>query len=97
MKRHEYIKAHAINLDKLCKKMRAYSEKYSSGNLTSLACQKLNAEMNWLGMNISQTEERIAFGLGLLLPENCISEYNPSGFHKYSGIRFELEKTKFES
>lgn len=47
-------------------------------------------------MDIERTKERLAFGLGLLLPEDARKEYRPSSFHWYDGIGAELDKTKFE-
>lgn len=96
MKRHEYIKAQAMELSRLCKKREKLSERYTSGNCTYSAMQKLNAELNWIGMDINKTEERLSFALGYLLPENAIKEYNPSGFHRYEGIQKELERIKFD-
>jgi hypothetical protein len=96
MKRHEYIKAQAMELSRLCKKREKVSARYISGDCTYSAMQKLNAELNWLGMDINKTEERLAFALGRLLPEHCIKEYNPSAFHRYEGIQKELENLKFE-
>jgi hypothetical protein len=96
MKRHEYIKSQAMELNRLCIKREKLSQRYQSGQLTHSAMQKLNAELNWLGMDISKTEERLSFALGHLLPQHAIKEYNPSAFHKYEGIGKELERTKFE-
>lgn len=97
MKRQDYIKQQALELKRACDKRAKLSERYISGNLTHSAMQKLNAEMNWLGMQIDQTEERLLFALGKLLPENAREFYYPSGFHKYNGIRKELEKIKFDT
>ena len=47
-------------------------------------------------MDIERTKERLAFGLGLLLPEDAQKEYRPSSFHRYDGIGAELEKIRFE-
>jgi hypothetical protein len=96
MKRHDYIKTHAAILKRDCDKRDKLSARYTSGDLTHKATQKLNAELNFLGMNIAQTEERLAFALGLLLPERAREEYRPSPFHTYKGIRQELERTKFD-
>lgn len=96
MKRQDYIKKQASELKRLVDKQEKMNIRYCSGDLTHNAMQKLNADMNWTGMYISQTEERLAFALGLLLPENARVEYQPSGFHRYDGIRKELEKIKFD-
>lgn len=97
MKRQDYIKKQACELKKLVDRKEKMNARYCSGNLTPSAMQKLNADLNWNGMYISQTEERLAFALGLLLPENSITEYRPSPFHRYNGIRKELEKIKFDT
>jgi len=97
MKRQDYIKKQASELKRLIDSQEKKNARYCSGNLTHSAMQKLNADMNWNGMHISQTEERLAFALGYLLPENARQEYQPSAFHKYDGIRKELENTKFGS
>lgn len=96
MKRQDYIKKQASELKRLVDAREKMSVRYKSGSLTHNAMQKLNADMNWNGMHIAQTEERLSFALGHLLPENAITEYNPSPFHKYDGIRKELEKIKFD-
>lgn len=94
MTREEYIKYHAIKLKKLADKRKRLSERFQVASYAQ--AQRLSAELNWVGMYIEQTEERIAFALGRLLPENATKEYRPSSFHTYPGIRGELEKTKFD-
>jgi len=96
MKRHEYIKKHAIELDRLHKKMEKVSARRSHENTSVKMVQRLEAEMNWLGMQIGQTEERILFGLGRLMPEEAREEWRPSAWHRYDGIRAELERTELE-
>ena len=96
MKRQDYIKTQAVRLKQLIDKRDKLSDRYASGDLTNKQAQRLSAEMNFLGMEIAQTEERLAFALGYLLPENAQEEYRLSGFHVYKGIRSELERTKFE-
>ena len=96
MTKTEYIKKHAMELDKLHKKMKKYSARYQDTNTTQNQVKKLSVEMNWLGMQIGQTEERIAFALGYLLPENARKTWEPSGWHTYPGIQGELERLKFE-
>lgn len=96
MKRHEYIKKQAAELSSLCKKRERLSDRFCNGNPTHSQAQKLNAELNWCGMETAKTEERLAFALGLLLPENAVKEYRPSGFHVYPGIGAELAKIKFD-
>jgi len=96
MTKSEYIRKHAIELDKLHKKMKKYSARYQDPNTSQKQVQKINAEMNWLGMQIGQTEERIAFALGYLLPEEAQKTWEPSGWHVYPGIGEELSKLKFD-
>jgi len=95
MKRHEYIKKQAIELNSLCSKREKLKQRYNS-DLSPKMAQNISAELNFLGMSIDQTEERLSFALGRLLPENARQEYRPSPFHTYKGIRFELEKTVFD-
>lgn len=96
MTRQEYIKKQAANYKVACDKRTRISDRYTSGNLTQSATQKLNAELNFLGMEIEQIEERIKFALGILLPEDARKEYRPSPYHTYKGIEFELKQTKFD-
>lgn len=96
MKRQDYIKNQAVELKKLFDKREKFSKRYTDGDLSHKQAQKMNAELNFLGMDISKTEERLAFALGLLRPENAQKEYRPSAFHVYSGIQAELEKIKFD-
>lgn len=95
MKRADYIKQQAVILKRLCDQR----DKKSGTDLMQLSpkkAQQHSADLNWLGMNIEQTKERIAFGLGLLLPENARKEYQLSAFHRYDGITNELSKIKFD-
>ena len=96
MKRHEYIRQQANELAKLCKKREAVSARRISGDLSPKQCQKLEAELNWLGMHIGQTEERLLFALGRLQPHEAREEWQPSAWHRYDGIRAELERIEFE-
>lgn len=95
MKRADYIKEQAAILKRLCDQREKKSRSDSTG-LSPKQAQKRGADLNYLGMNIEQTKERIAFGLGLLVPENARKEYRPSSFHRYDGIGSELERMKFE-
>lgn len=96
MKRQDYIKTQASNYKSACDKREKLKYRYSMDNLSQKSMQNLSAELNFLGMNICQIEERLAFALGLLLPENARKEYRPSPHHIYKGIQFELEKIKFD-
>lgn len=95
MKRADYIKQQATILKRLCDQR----DKKRGCDLMQLSpkqAQKRSADLNFLGMDIERTKERLAFGLGLLLPEDARKEYRPSSFHRYDGIGKELEKTKFD-
>jgi len=96
MKRQDYIKQQGVNYKSLVDQREKKSLRYTSGELTHKATQKLNADLNFLGMEIAKTEERLSFALGFLTPEKAREYYEPSPFHKYKGIRFELEKIKFD-
>jgi len=96
MKKQDYIKQQATNYKSLVDQRDKKSLRYTSGNLTQKSTQKLNADLNFLGMEIAKTEERLSFALGLLIPERAREFYEPSPFHKYKGIRFELEQIKFD-
>lgn len=91
-KRDEYLKNQERELNKLKVKRQKLSDRYVHGDLTQKKTQSLNAELNWVGMYISQTEERINFCNKKITANEALSEYNPSGFHCYKGIRSELEK-----
>lgn len=95
MKRYEYIKKQATELFDLCKKRDKLHER-TMQDLTPKAAQKLSSELNWLGMHIDQTKERIGFAMGFLNIEDLRSEYRPSSFHKYDGIRKEMENLKLD-
>lgn len=95
MKRADYIKQQAIIL----KRLSDQRDKKAGIDLMELSpkkAQQHSVDLSWLGMNIEQTKERIAFGLGLLLPENARKEYQPSAFYRYKGIGEELSKLKFD-
>lgn len=95
MKRADYIKQQATILKRLCDQR----DKKRGCDLLQLSpkqAQKRSADLNFLGMDIEKTKERLAFGLGLLQPEDTRKEYHPSFFHRYDGIKAELEKIEFE-
>lgn len=96
MKRHEYIKNQANELHRLHTKRLKVSGRILKGDLSPKQFQKLDAELNWIGMQIGQTEERLLFGMDRLRPEEAREEWHPSGWHSYKGIREELEKTELE-
>ena len=95
MKRVDYIKQQASILKRLCDQR----DKKRGCDLMQLSpkqAQRRSSDLNFLGMDIERTKERLAFGLGLLLPEDARKEYRPSSFHRYDGIGAELEKIRFE-
>lgn len=96
MRKSEYIKKHANELHRLHMKRLKVSDRILKGDLSPKQFLKLDAELNWIGMQIGQTEERLAFALGYLLPHEAREEWHPSGWHSYKGIREELEKTELE-
>lgn len=81
MKRQDYIKDQASILKRLVDKREKTSKRYLSDDMSHKQKQNLNAELNFLGMEISKTEERLAFALGFLIPDNAKKEYRPSAFH----------------
>lgn len=95
MKRADYIKQQAIILKRLCDQ-RDKKTRCRLMESTSKKANKIDVDLNWLGMQIDQTKERIAFGLGFLSPEDARKEYFPSEFHRYPGIKEELERLNFE-
>lgn len=95
MKRAEYVKQQAVILKRLCDQ-RDKKTRCRLMESTSKKAKKIDVDLNWLGMQIDQTKERIAFGLGFLSPEDVRKEYFPSEFHRYPGIREELERLNFE-
>ncbi len=96
MTREEYIFNQAKELKKLSTKQKKLSERSMSGNLTQKATQNLHADMNWVGMEKSKTEERLGFVMGFLRLSDLREFYEPSAYHKYNGIRAEMEKLKFD-
>lgn len=58
---------------------------------------KLNADMNWNRMYYEQEKERLGYALGFLTLSQIQDYYEPSGFHKYKGVREELEKITFKN
>lgn len=71
-------------------------KKQNAGLWNQRLKKKIDVDLNWLGMQIEQTKERIAFALSFLSPEDARKEYFPSEFHRYPGIREELEGLNFE-
>lgn len=62
-------------------------------DLTPKRRQKLNADLSWEYMHLNMNKERIGVALGCLRPEECAEFYEPSGWHKYNGVRTEMERT----
>ena len=57
--------------------------------------QKHEAALNWECMLKSKNEERISVALGLLKISELRDFYDPSAFHKYDGIKSEMQNIKF--
>lgn len=91
IKKEFYIKQIAVQLEKNRKRIDSLSSKDSS-QMTQRAIQKMNVDLNWECLHRSMNEERLRFALGDLKPEDCREHYEPSSFHKYRGVRAELEK-----
>jgi len=97
MTREEYILHQARELNKSAKKRKKLLERsYDTSQMTQNAVKKLYAEMNWEGMHYSKIEERLGFAMGYLKLEDLRDSYEPSGWHKYPGIRKEMEKLIFD-
>jgi len=96
MTKEEYILNEAKNLKRSAQKRKKLLEKsYNTTGMTPKAIQRLHAEMNWEAMHYAMTEERIGFALGRITLDELRDSYEPSGWHKYNGIRGEMEKLKF--
>lgn len=95
MKREEYIKSLATELYRMRKRRDNLSGK-DLMEMTPKAAQKHNADLNWLGMEMSKTEERIGFAMGFLTLDDLREYYEPSAWHKYEGVRKEMENLKLE-
>lgn len=95
MKREDYIKIIAKKLSDNRKKIDKLSDKDFS-QMTQKQIGNNQANLDWECMNRSMNEERLRFALGDLKPEDCRDYYGPSAFHKYKGIREELEKLKLD-
>ncbi len=97
MTKEDYILIQARELSKLAKKRKKLSDRsMDTSGMTQKAIQKLHTDMNWEGMNYSMTEERLGFALGHLTLDDLRDTYEPSAWHKYKGIRGEMERLKFD-
>lgn len=96
MKRQDYIKQQAATYKSLCDKRDKLSKRCIEEDMTPKRRQSIGAELNFLGMKIGQTEERLMFALGAITPEQCRGRWQVSAFHVYDGIRNELEKINFD-
>lgn len=94
--RAEYVKNIALSLNKDDKKKKKLSEKLGDNSLTQNAIGKMDADLNWLCMEIAKNEERIGYAMGFLNLGDLRETYEPSGWHEYKGIKEEMEKLKFE-
>ncbi len=96
MKRQDYIRQQAATYKSLCDKRDKLSKRCIEEDMTPKKRQSIGAELDFLGMNIGQTEERLKFALGAITPEQCRIQWQVSAFHVYDGIRCELERIKFD-
>ena len=97
MTKEEYILIEAKNLKRSAKKRKKLLEKsYDTSSMTPRAIQKLHADMSWEGMHYAMTEERLGYALGRITLDELKDYYEPSGWHKYNGVKSEMEKLKFE-
>jgi len=95
MTKEDYILHQAKELVRIRKKR----DKLRSINLlevTQKKAQAISTDLNWLGMDYSKTEERLGYALGLLNIGDLRDEYEPSGFHRYPGIKGEVAQLKFD-
>jgi hypothetical protein len=92
MTTEEYIKFQANELFRLAKKRDKLSEDLFKGDLSAKAFDKKSADLNWTCMEIYKYQERIGYVLGYLKLDEVREYYEPSGFHRYKGIREELSK-----
>lgn len=56
---------------------------------------KLNVDLNWNRMNYEMERERLGYAMGFLSLNDLRDYYEPSAFHKYKGVRDEMEKIQF--
>jgi len=97
MTQEDYILNRAKNLKKMIVKRRKLNERiHLFEQMSDKAWQKLNAELHWLSMEIEKEKERIGFVLGHLTLFELQDEYNPSGWHRYEGIKGEMQNLKLE-
>lgn len=97
MTKEEYILIQAKQLNASAKKRKKLLEKsYDTSQMTQKATEKLYNDMNWEAMSYGMTEERLMFALGCKTLDELRDFYEPSGWHKYKGIRAEMEKLKFD-
>lgn len=94
IKREDYIKAIAKNLADNRKRIDTLKAKDTSA-MTQGARGKHEASLNWEFMAKSMNEERLKFALGCVKLEDLRDYYEPSPFHKYNGVRVEMEKLQF--
>lgn len=95
--REEYIETHAKSLLKMCRQRKQLSQRLMKHDqMSDKSWSKLNADYSFLCMEIAKTEERIVYALGYLTLFELRDEYYPSGWHKYEGIKGEVEKLVFK-
>jgi hypothetical protein len=94
IKREQYIKQIAVSLFDNRKRIDTLQSK-DLRNMTQSQRSKHEANLNWECMIKSKNEERLGFALGHLKLSELRSFYEPSSFHKYDGIKGEMEQIKF--
>ena len=78
------------------KRKKHLKKSYDKTGMTTKAIQKLHKEMGWEAMHYAMTEERIGFVLGRITIDELRDSYEPSGWHKYDGIKGEMQNLKFD-
>lgn len=94
VKREQYIKQVAGTLFDNRKRIDALQSK-DLRNMTQSQRQKHEANLNWECMSKSKNEERLGFALGHLKLSELRDFYEPSSYHKYDGVKSEMQNIKF--
>lgn len=98
MTKEEYIYNHSKILLRDKRKANAISFNLVNNHdkLSEKRWSKLNADYSFLLMEIDKTKERIGYVLGYLTLFEMRDEYNPTGWHKYQGVKDEVKSLKFD-
>jgi hypothetical protein len=92
--REAYIKAISSSLFDNRKRIDKLHSK-DLRNMTQSQRSKHEASLNWEFMFKSKNEERLGYALGYLKISDLRSFYEPSSYHKYDGVKSEMENIKF--